>query len=72
MSEKSVRARLFPDSNVLTGGIVARRGLDRAVLSLCAAPPNLHPSSMKRHLRDASTAIKAAISLHPSRKQDHA
>lgn len=37
MSEKSVRARLFLDSNVLTGGIVARRGLDRAVLSLCAA-----------------------------------
>ncbi len=37
MSEKSVRARLFPDSNALTGGIVARRGLDRAVLSLCAA-----------------------------------
>jgi hypothetical protein len=29
--------RLFPDSNVLTGGIVARWGLDRAVLSLCAA-----------------------------------
>ena len=31
------RARLFLDSNVLTGGIVARWGLDRAVLSLCAA-----------------------------------
>ena len=29
--------RLFLDSNVLTGGIVARWGLDRAVLSLCAA-----------------------------------
>jgi hypothetical protein len=28
---------LFLDSNVLTGGIVARWGLDRAVLSLCAA-----------------------------------
>jgi len=29
--------RLFLDSNVLTGGIVSRWGLDRAVLSLCAA-----------------------------------
>ncbi len=29
--------RLFLDSNVLTGGIVARWGLDGAVLSLCAA-----------------------------------
>ena len=31
------RLRLFLDSNVLTGGLVARWGLDRAVLSLCAA-----------------------------------
>jgi uncharacterized protein len=31
------RLRLFLDSNVLTGGIVSRWGLDRAVLSLCAA-----------------------------------
>lgn len=31
------RVRLFLDSNVLTGGMVARWGLDRAVLSLCAA-----------------------------------
>lgn len=31
------RLRLFLDSNVLTGGIVARWGLDKAVLSLCAA-----------------------------------
>jgi PIN domain len=29
--------RLFLDSHVLTGGIVARWGLDKAVLSLCAA-----------------------------------
>jgi hypothetical protein len=29
--------RLFLDSNVLTGGIVASWGLDKAVLSLCAA-----------------------------------
>ena len=29
--------RLFLDSNVLTGGMAARWGLDRAVLSLCAA-----------------------------------
>jgi predicted nucleic acid-binding protein len=29
--------RLFLDSNVLTGGIVSRWGLDKAVLSLCAA-----------------------------------
>ncbi len=29
--------RLFLDSNVLTGGIVALWGLDKAVLSLCAA-----------------------------------
>ena len=28
---------MFLDSNVLTGGIVARWGLDKAVLSLCAA-----------------------------------
>ena len=34
---KGRRARLFLDSNVLTGGIVARWGLDRAVLSLCAS-----------------------------------
>ncbi len=31
------RVRLFLDSNVLTGGMVSRWGLDRAVLSLCAA-----------------------------------
>jgi predicted nucleic acid-binding protein len=28
---------LFLDSNVLTGGIVSRWGLDKAILSLCAA-----------------------------------
>jgi predicted nucleic acid-binding protein len=31
------RARLFLDSNVITGGIVAPWGLDKAVMSLCAA-----------------------------------
>lgn len=31
------RLRLFLDSNVLLGGIVASWGLDKAVLSLCAA-----------------------------------
>jgi predicted nucleic acid-binding protein len=31
------RLRLFLDSNVLTGGMVARWGLDKAVLSLCAS-----------------------------------
>jgi predicted nucleic acid-binding protein len=31
------RIRLFPDSNVLTGGIVSPWGLDKATLSLCAA-----------------------------------
>lgn len=31
------RPRLFLDSNVLTGGIVSPWGLDRAILSLCAA-----------------------------------
>jgi predicted nucleic acid-binding protein len=31
------RIRLFLDSNVLTGGIVSHWGLDKAVLSLCAA-----------------------------------
>jgi predicted nucleic acid-binding protein len=31
------RIRLFLDSNVLTGGIVSTWGLDKAVLSLCAA-----------------------------------
>jgi predicted nucleic acid-binding protein len=33
----SRRLRLFLDSNVLTGGIVSPWGLDKAVLSLCAA-----------------------------------
>ena len=37
MSEDRRRLRLFLDSNVLTGGMVARWGLDKAVLSLCAA-----------------------------------
>lgn len=36
-SQSRKHLRLFLDSNVLTGGIVARWGLDRAVLSLCAA-----------------------------------
>lgn len=36
MSEPSP-LRLFLDSNVLTGGIVAPWGLEKAVLSLCAA-----------------------------------
>jgi predicted nucleic acid-binding protein len=31
------RIRLFLDSNVITGGIVAPWGLDKATLSLCAA-----------------------------------
>lgn len=31
------RIRLFLDSNVLTGGLVAHWGLDKATLSLCAA-----------------------------------
>ena len=31
------KLRLFLDSNVLTGGIVSSWGLDKAVLSLCAA-----------------------------------
>jgi predicted nucleic acid-binding protein len=35
--ETRKQLRLFLDSNVLTGGIVARWGLDKAVLSLCAA-----------------------------------
>jgi predicted nucleic acid-binding protein len=33
----SRKLRLFLDSNVLTGGIVSPWGLDKAVLSLCAA-----------------------------------
>ena len=33
----SRKLRLFLDSNVLTGGIVAPWGLDKAVLSLCSA-----------------------------------
>ena len=37
MSGQSRRLRLFLDSNVLTGGIVSRWGMDRAILSLCAA-----------------------------------
>lgn len=36
-SEPKKQLRLFLDSNVLTGGIVSQWGLDRAVLSLCAA-----------------------------------
>lgn len=31
------RIRLFLDSNVLTAGIVSRWGLDKAVISICAA-----------------------------------
>ena len=31
------RLRLFLDSNVLLGGIIAQWGLDKAILSLCAA-----------------------------------
>lgn len=34
---RSNRAHLFLDSNVLTGGLVSRWGLDKAVLALCAA-----------------------------------
>jgi len=34
---RSRRSHLFLDSNVLTGGIVSRWGLDKAVLALCAA-----------------------------------
>lgn len=34
---RTSRIRLFLDSNVLTGGIVSPWGLDKAVLSLCAA-----------------------------------
>jgi predicted nucleic acid-binding protein len=34
---KPVKLRLFLDSNVLLGGIVAEWGLDKVVLSLCAA-----------------------------------
>lgn len=34
---KKIPLRLFLDSNVLTGGIVSEWGLDKAVLSLCAA-----------------------------------
>ena len=34
---RSRRIQLFLDSNVLTGGIVSPWGLDKAVLSLCAA-----------------------------------
>jgi predicted nucleic acid-binding protein len=37
VSEDRKRLRLFLDSNVLIGGMVARWGLDKAVLSLCAA-----------------------------------
>lgn len=33
----SSKLRLFLDSNVLTGGIIADWGLDKAVLSLCSA-----------------------------------
>lgn len=36
MSQRE-RVRLFLDSNVLTAGIVSTWGLDKAVLSLCAA-----------------------------------
>lgn len=34
---RAKRIRLFLDSNVLTGGLVSPWGLDKAVLSLCAA-----------------------------------
>lgn len=35
--DKSNPPRLFLDSNILTGGSVVRWGLDKAILSLCAA-----------------------------------
>ena len=35
--DKTTPPRLFLDSNILTGGLVARWGLDKAILSLCAA-----------------------------------
>ncbi len=35
--DKTNLSRLFLDSNILTGGLVARWGLDKAILSLCAA-----------------------------------
>lgn len=34
---RAKRIRLFLDSNVLTGGLISPWGLDKAVLSLCAA-----------------------------------
>lgn len=34
---KTISPRLFLDSNILTGGFVARWGVDKAILSLCAA-----------------------------------
>lgn len=37
MEQRAAPLRLFLDSNVLTGGMVAPWGLDKAVLSLCAA-----------------------------------
>ncbi len=37
VAQGSRKLRLFLDSNVLTGGIVSPWGLDKAVLSLCAA-----------------------------------
>ena len=35
--DKTNAPRLFLDSNILTGGFVARWGVDKAILSLCAA-----------------------------------
>ena len=37
MMDNRRRLRLFLDSNVLTGGMIARWGLDKAILSMCAA-----------------------------------
>ena len=45
---KPVKLRLFLDSNVLLGGIVAEWGLDKAVLSLCAAKIAVRPGEAVR------------------------
>lgn len=59
--------RLFLDSNVVTGGIVAAWGLDRGVLSLCAA--RICRMVLAQYVRDEveENLLRRAADFSPSR-----
>lgn len=66
MSERR-RIRLFLDSNVLTAGIVSAWGLDKAVLSLCAA--RLCRLVLAEVVRDE---VEENLLLHATKRLDRA